>query len=336
MPDDIFNGLQNFGLSNYEIKVYKALLLKGPQNSTDVVKNSGIPQPRVYDVFNNLLRKGLLESSRIGKKKIFRAVPVKNALGHHITEMNAFLEELDHIVSEEIKNSNLKTPSIWLIENSDKIIERMRQLITGSKNEIIVSLGKESLEQLLKALNSEARRGITIALVIFPDTGEDLISRLNPNIVIKKRSGVASEVLISDRSKGILNAENGSKFNYGLYFEEDEIIHILNYYFYHTIWLPATYITDFTSSNTRRISTAWLTCEAVSSYNNKGMKVTGKLRLKIGDLEKDVSGEISQISVVQGMSHTLYLKTRSEKISVGGKTARFEDARLVYGVLSAK
>ncbi|MCL4412997.1 MAG: TrmB family transcriptional regulator [Candidatus Thermoplasmatota archaeon] len=336
MPDDIFNGLQNFGLSNYEIRVYRALLLRGPQNSTDVVKNSGIPQPRVYDIFNNLLRKGLVESSRVGKKKIFRAVPVKNALGHHITEMTAFLEELDHVVAEETKNSNIKTPSIWLIENSDKIIERMKQLITGTKNEVIASLGKESLEQLIKILNNEARRGITIALVVFPDTGEDLISRLNPNIVIKKRGGVASEVLISDRSKGILNAENDSKFNYGLYFEEDEIIHILNYYFYHTIWWPSNYITDFASSNTRRISTAWLTCEAVSSYNNRGMKVSGKLRLKIGDVEKDVSGEISKISVIPGMSHTFYLRTRSENISVGGKTARFEDAKLIWGLLVAK
>jgi sugar-specific transcriptional regulator TrmB len=336
MPEDIFQGLEMFGLSSYEIKVYKTLLIRGPQNSTDIVKSSGIPQPRVYDIFNNLVRKGLIESSQIGKKKIFRAVPVKNALSHYITEMNAFVDELDKVVREETKNSNIKTPYIWLIENSEKIIERMKELITEAKYEVILSLRKENLEGLLKILNNEVRRGITIALVTFPDTGEDLIARLNPNIVIKKRDGIASEVLIADRSKGILNAENSNKANYGLYFEEDEIIHILNYYFYHTIWWPSFYITDFTNSNSRKISTAWLTCEAVSSYKTKGMKVNAKLRLKINDEEKDMSGEISQISVVPGLRHTFYLKSRGGRISVGGKTARFENARLLYGVLNAK
>ncbi len=336
MHDDIFNRLETFGLSNYEIRVYKTLLLKGPQNSTDIVKNSGIPQPRVYDIFNNLIRKGLVESTQIGKKKIFRAVPVKNALNRYITEMSAFIDELDNVVKEETKSSTAKVPYIWIIDSTDKIIERMKELITEAKYEIIISLRRENLENLLKTLNNESRRGITIALVIFPDTNEDLVSRLNPNIVIKKRDGIASEVLIVDRSKGILNAEYGHKSNYGLYFEEDEIIHILNYYFYHTIWWPSFYITDFSNSVTRKISTAWLTCEAVSSYKSKGLKVLAKLRLIVGEEEKDFAGEITQVSVVPGLRHTFYLRTRKGRISVGGKTARFEDARLLYGILTAK
>ncbi len=336
MPEDIFNGLEMFGLSAYEIKVYKTLLIKGPQNSTDIVKNSGIPQPRVYDIFNNLMRKGLIERSQIGKKKIFRAVPVKNALSHHITEMSAFIDELDKIVREETKNSTIKTPYIWLIEDRERIIERMKELITEAKYEVILSLRRENLEELMKILNNEVRRGITIALVIFPDSGEEIVSRLNPSIVIKKRDGIASEVLIADRSKGVLNAESSTKSSYGLYFEEDEIIHILNYYFYHTIWWPSFYINDFTNSNSRKISTAWLTCEAVSSYKSKGMKVTAKLRLRIDEEEKDMTGEISQISVVPGLRHTFYLKYKGGRISVGGKTARFEDARLLYGILNAK
>ena len=336
MAKDIFEGLGMFGLSSYEIKVYKALLIKGPQNSTDIVKNSGIPQPRVYDVVNNLARKGLIESSQIGKRRIFRAVPVKNALSDRIAEMSALLDELDKVVREEAKNSRINTPYIWLIQNTEKIIERMKELITGAKYEVILSLRKENLEKISELLNEKAILGITIAVVIFPDTGKDLISNLNPKIVIKRRDGVASEVLIADRSKGIINVDNGTKTNYGLYFEEDEIIHILNYYFYHTIWLPSKYITDFTNSNTRKISTAWLTCEAVSSYKNKGMEVTAKLRLETGGLEKVVSGQISRVSVVPGFRHTFYLKSRKREISIGGKTARFEDARLLYGVLNAR
>ncbi len=66
--DEVFEKLSKFGLSPYEIKVYKTLLLNGPQTSTSIVSTAGIPQPRVYDLFNNLITKGLIEVSP-GKKR---------------------------------------------------------------------------------------------------------------------------------------------------------------------------------------------------------------------------------------------------------------------------
>ena len=46
--------LIKFGLGKYESKVLIALLVNGPQTASGVVKLSGIPQPRIYDVFSSL------------------------------------------------------------------------------------------------------------------------------------------------------------------------------------------------------------------------------------------------------------------------------------------
>ena len=57
MEKDIFDDLSKLGLSNYEIKIYETLLLKGPMTSTEVVKDTNIPQPRIYDLFGSLEKK---------------------------------------------------------------------------------------------------------------------------------------------------------------------------------------------------------------------------------------------------------------------------------------
>ena len=52
MGEDIFSSLSRFGLSNYEIKLYRVLLLYGPNTPTGAVKIAGVPKPRIYDLFN--------------------------------------------------------------------------------------------------------------------------------------------------------------------------------------------------------------------------------------------------------------------------------------------
>ena len=68
MDIDIFSGLSGFGLSPYEIKVYSTLALKGELTPSQIVRVSGIPQPRVYDVLRNLHDKGLVEFSPTKKR----------------------------------------------------------------------------------------------------------------------------------------------------------------------------------------------------------------------------------------------------------------------------
>ena len=51
MGEDIFSSLSRFGLSNYEIKLYRVLLLYGPNTPTGAVKIAGVPQPRMVGYY---------------------------------------------------------------------------------------------------------------------------------------------------------------------------------------------------------------------------------------------------------------------------------------------
>ncbi len=52
--------LKNAGLTEYEGKAYKVLLLHGDQSSREVAENSGVPVTRVFDVLEKLKGRGLV------------------------------------------------------------------------------------------------------------------------------------------------------------------------------------------------------------------------------------------------------------------------------------
>ena len=111
--EELVEGLLRFGLTPYEIKVYKSLLLYGPQPSAGIVKNSSIPQPRVYDVCNTLIKKGLIEVSP-GRTRIYRAIPLSLSLKKNVESLNTFVDELETYVISLGNHKKSETPYMWL------------------------------------------------------------------------------------------------------------------------------------------------------------------------------------------------------------------------------
>ncbi len=70
MDENIIIGL---GLDKTEVKVYLALLEIGTSATGEVVKKSGVPSSRIYNVLNNLKEKGLVSYTLIKNTKYFKA-----------------------------------------------------------------------------------------------------------------------------------------------------------------------------------------------------------------------------------------------------------------------
>jgi len=51
--------LKKLGFTEYEAKVYLALLSKHPATAYTISKASGVPHSRVYDIARRLIKKGL-------------------------------------------------------------------------------------------------------------------------------------------------------------------------------------------------------------------------------------------------------------------------------------
>lgn len=62
--------LQKFGFSQYESKVYETLVAsEDPMDASTVVKHSGVPKAKIYEVLSRLSDKGLVSDSISDRKK---------------------------------------------------------------------------------------------------------------------------------------------------------------------------------------------------------------------------------------------------------------------------
>ncbi len=326
--DGLFEKLSKFGLSPYEIKVYKTLLINGPQTSTSIVSTAGVPQPRVYDLFNNLLTKGLIEISP-GKKKIYRAVPVDIGLERIIGDMSTYKDELSEFVKSAGTGPKKYNPYLWYMDNANLIREQMKNMIVNAQNELIISLRLPLLKYLDRYIVEAADRGVSIIITIFPDSDQYDISELINRAVIKRRPGISPEILIKDRDETVVYVDNmTTRSKYGIDFQEEEMIHIINYYYYNVIWKPSIFISKFQIKNRWVFNTSWLSCEAINIFMNNGFKLNGKVTGDTQNGNIEITGEIKGTDVIPGYKNSFLIETEERVFTVGGRLTRIEDIRM--------
>ena len=88
-----FNDLQKIGLTDGEIKVYKALLKLGESTKTTLAKESKVSPSNIYDITNRLLEKGMI--SKVEKNGVSNFSP---ANPKHILD---YLEEKKKEIDKE-------------------------------------------------------------------------------------------------------------------------------------------------------------------------------------------------------------------------------------------
>jgi sugar-specific transcriptional regulator TrmB len=327
--DDIFGHLSKFNLSPYEIRVYKTLVLDGPLNATDVVKLSGIPQPRVYDTISNLEKKGMISTSS-GIKKVYKANPPVEALSDKIKSLNSYLLELDNYVKENKRAVEIQKPNVWFLESRVRTLYSMEEMLEKSENEVIICTSYFRLRELFPLIKATSERGVCVCAVLFSDSPISFIDKLSKYAIVKRREGSPPEIIIRDRESSLINVSSMvENTNYSILVEESELIHIITYYFYYVLWEPAKYVSGFMRFKTLRFSTSWLACECIDEFLNMGIEILGDLNGYIGNEMISISGQILRTDRLSGIRHGFIIKGDERTYSVGGRNAKIEDIRMM-------
>jgi len=69
----IVDMLRDFGLCEYEARMYFTLLTLGEAKVTAITRKASVPQSKAYDVLDRLITKGFVELSRNERPKQYRA-----------------------------------------------------------------------------------------------------------------------------------------------------------------------------------------------------------------------------------------------------------------------
>jgi sugar-specific transcriptional regulator TrmB len=172
--DRIITRLKELELSTYEATVYATLLAHPTMTASELCRETGIPNTKIYYSLDELSEKGMI-SVRKGNPKIYRPTPPKEAitnLKQRLTEkLNEKLIEADVLVDMmlPIYESAEKSDELevaYIIRGQGNITNRMKALIESARKEVTFFVANPALFRGLRASLVEANEKRRIRLNI--------------------------------------------------------------------------------------------------------------------------------------------------------------------------
>jgi sugar-specific transcriptional regulator TrmB len=152
--------LRTVGMSQYEARVYLALLRGGEQNGHELSKNAGIPSSKVYGVLDKLGEAGVVQQVRRGGSSTYVPLPPQELTARL---RDRFVTSIETLESELPRMASGAAPSeILTVAGWNAVLAEARRVIDGAARELYVSLRPEALEELRVAIDAAGARGVDI------------------------------------------------------------------------------------------------------------------------------------------------------------------------------
>ena len=147
----LISNLERLGLTENEAKVYVGVVSLREATAREVHELTNVPRAKIYEVFKVLAKKGYLEV-RQGSPTYFRAVDPKQVIGKIKDEfINCAIETLDQL--NELSYELPKTSTVWCIQSEWGIKNRIFEILSEAKEELIIfSSNPEYLQEFEAAL----------------------------------------------------------------------------------------------------------------------------------------------------------------------------------------
>ena len=223
---EVIGDLTELGLSEYEAKVYSAMLVQDLLTASDITKIGGVPRGRVYDIINQLIDKGFCVTVP-GVVKKFRAVNPEAAVQNLIELHQKHQQKMVGIAKKlQDKFDNKKdnaTPLdfIQVLTSKQSQVNKFRELVEDA-NEIIMAFTKKpyatnpDIEDLKKAsapFKKIIDSGVQVRTVYeADDSTENFVEWLSYFESIGEKIRIAQhlpvKMLISDKNKVMISLRN--------------------------------------------------------------------------------------------------------------------------------
>lgn len=211
--------LGELGLSSYEEKVYRTLLVTGAVTAAELSDTSGVPKGRIYDVLNGLEARKLIWRQSSDPNRYVAVQPetvVDRLLAERAYELK---QEWDRYreKAETVRSNLLPTPptesSFWLGSlGSDEMSTALQQHMQTAENVVQSAVGPPYEEATWETLQSEvegffegANADLSVdllfseeAVTVLPDRFPHLIENQSADITVRTIPEIALSFDIVD------------------------------------------------------------------------------------------------------------------------------------------
>jgi HTH-type transcriptional regulator, sugar sensing transcriptional regulator len=168
IPDDLVTDLRRLGFTEYEGRIYIALLRQGaPSTAYELSKNTGVPRPNAYNALESLAQRGAVLAVSETPARYAPAQP-EALLGSIARQTSAICEDVS------ARLSKLAAPAddqlVWTLTGDRAIHEKIDGLIENAREMLMIKAPDDILARHVESLRAAGERGLEMLIVVFgPD-----------------------------------------------------------------------------------------------------------------------------------------------------------------------
>src|SRR5713101_9017004 len=211
VSDKTRRALKDFGLTDYEVKTYVALVQAGPIAASELSTHAGVPYSKIYEIIGNLERKGWVESEQGRPSKYYPKAPslalessrmrVENTLRASQAEALGELQPLFE------KKGVQERPDIWIVRGQNNILDKIRESLERTHSELLVAMPvvpEVVLSVASRILVVLKEKGVRVSVMVTEGVNKDSLRGLRGLADIRVREQMFVGGLISDGSRIVL------------------------------------------------------------------------------------------------------------------------------------
>jgi len=225
--------LRDLGLSEYESRVYRALLRTGPTTAKELSHASGVPMGRIYDVLGDLEATELVRSQQAGRPKKYAPVEPETALSRLLQERRreieaelaqyeqAVQELTDRLEASEPAEGQFYTVGIGQEETVELLLERLAA--ATERIDMVVSAVSPEFDigevgvRVAEEVEAAIGRGVSVSALLSPALVDDSPAEIraryeamaeDPNYEARTIDGLSGTFNLIDRAEVCMSIPN--------------------------------------------------------------------------------------------------------------------------------
>lgn len=203
--------MQEFGLTDYEIRSYTSLLEIGPATASVLSESSSVPYSKIYEVLGSLEKKGWIEMEH-GRPSKYYPKPPSVAMEITKSQWENSLRTNEALILGELqplyeKKGVRERPDIWIVRGNFNVLAKIRETIEHVQKEILASvpaIPDSVAELLIPLVKSVAEKGVKIQIMTMRGPGSETMSKLMKFCEVRSREQMFGGGIIADGREVIL------------------------------------------------------------------------------------------------------------------------------------
>jgi len=203
-----FSDLMSLGFTEYEAKVYIALLGSFPNTGYQLSKQAGIPRSMVYEALGRLSGRGAVLETGDDRATLYRPVPPEVLLNRYEQEQERRISNLRTYLGSLFVEK--KGERLWSIRGETTIMSYASQMIQKAESEVLLVLADDHLKILTSVIMDAHEKNLIVGALLTGD-GELEYGEVarHPPLESELQELTGMLVVVIDQEEALIASANG-------------------------------------------------------------------------------------------------------------------------------